>query len=236
MGLRPGQAHALFRREHVGALVFPALGGQRIDRLFDSERKPRLGCLDPLGLDTLGRGWNHLVFIHTHRLTSEPGSIALFGRQGVCPAPGSQPQLCRDDLVDCRRLALPPVAFITWPTNQPASLGFCWAFSTCAGLAAMISSTACSIAPVSVTCFMPRASTISAGSPPSVYTISNRSLAILPEMSPFLIRPMIPASCAGETGLSPMSWSSFFSRPNSSLMTQLAASLPSPHPATTSSK
>src|SRR6056297_966925 len=65
-------------------------------------------------------------------------------------------------------LALPPVAFITCPTNQPASLGLALAFSTCAGLSAMIWSTAASIAPVSVTCFMPRSSTICAGSPPSV--------------------------------------------------------------------
>ena len=34
--------------------------------------------------------------------------------------------------------ALPPVAFITWPTNQPASFGFCFAFSTWAGFSAMI--------------------------------------------------------------------------------------------------
>ena len=46
----------------------------------------------------------------------------------------------------------------------------------------MISSTTFSIAPVSVTCFMPRASTIARGSPPSLQTISNRSLAILPEI------------------------------------------------------
>src|SRR5690606_28745407 len=84
--------------------------------------------------------------------------------------------------------ALPPVAFITWPTNQPASVGLALACSALSGLAAMTSSTAFSIAPVSVTCFMPRVSTTSRGSPPSFQMISNRSLAILPEIVPSLIR------------------------------------------------
>src|ERR1041384_3709667 len=48
-------------------------------------------------------------------------------------------------------LALPPVAFITWPTNQPASAGLALACSALSGLAAMTSSTAFSIAPRSVT-------------------------------------------------------------------------------------
>src|SRR6185312_11380786 len=52
-------------------------------------------------------------------------------------------------------LALPPVAFITWPTNQPAMVGLALACSTLSGLAAITSSTAFSMAPVSVTCFMP---------------------------------------------------------------------------------
>ena len=34
-------------------------------------------------------------------------------------------------------LALPPVAFITWPTNQPASAGFAFACSAFSGLAAI---------------------------------------------------------------------------------------------------
>src|SRR5947209_44752 len=80
-------------------------------------------------------------------------------------------------------LALPPDDFITWPTNQPASCGFAFACATLSGLAAMISSTAFSIAPRSVTCFMPRASTSSRGSPPSLHTMSNRSLPILPEIA-----------------------------------------------------
>ena len=80
--------------------------------------------------------------------------------------------------------ALPPVDFITWPTNQPSMVGLALTCSTLSGLAAMISSTAFSMAPVSVTCFRPRASTISAGEPPSVQTISKTSLAILPEIVP----------------------------------------------------
>lgn len=34
--------------------------------------------------------------------------------------------------------ALPPVAFIVWPTNQPSSVGFSLAWATLSGLAAMI--------------------------------------------------------------------------------------------------
>src|SRR5690606_36438127 len=77
-------------------------------------------------------------------------------------------------------LAFPPVAFMTWPTNQPTAWGLALACSTLSGLAAITLSTAASMAPVSVTCLRPRFSTISAGSPPSLQTISNTSLAILP--------------------------------------------------------
>ncbi|MNF00398.1 hypothetical protein D3C80_1992220 [compost metagenome] len=91
------------------------------------------------------------------------------------------------------------------------------------------------MAPVSVTCFMPRLSTISAGSPPSLKTISNRSLAILPEMVSALIRSMMPPSWAGETGVSSMALPALFKAPSRSLMTQLAAILPS-RPSATASK
>src|SRR5665811_1460269 len=56
-------------------------------------------------------------------------------------------------------LALPPDDFITWPTNQPIIAGLALACATLSGLAAMMSSTTFAIAPRSVTCFMPRAST-----------------------------------------------------------------------------
>ena len=46
---------------------------------------------------------------------------------------------------------MPPVAFITWPTNQPARAGFALACSALPGLAAMTLSTSVSIAPRSVT-------------------------------------------------------------------------------------
>src|SRR5665647_3950826 len=58
-------------------------------------------------------------------------------------------------------LALPPDDFITWPTNQPIIAGLALACATLSGLADMMSSTTFSIAPRSVTCFMPRASTLS---------------------------------------------------------------------------
>jgi hypothetical protein len=92
-------------------------------------------------------------------------------------------------------LALPPEAFITWPTNQPSMVGFIFTCSTLSGFAAMMASTAFSIAAVSVTCFSPRFSTMAAGSPPSVHTISKRSFPILPEMVPEEIRSSTAPSC-----------------------------------------
>ncbi|MNL25995.1 hypothetical protein D3C87_1475000 [compost metagenome] len=90
------------------------------------------------------------------------------------------------------------------------------------------------MAPVSVTCFMPRVSTISAGLPPSFQTISNTSLAILPEMVSALMRSIMPPSCSGETGVVSMSLPDLFSAPRRSLMTQLAAAFGS-RPAATDS-
>ena len=95
--------------------------------------------------------------------------------------------------------------------------------------------TADSIAPVSVTCRRPRLSTIFAGSPPSVQRISKTSLAIFPEISPEATRSISPPSCSGDTGLVSTVRPSLLRRPNSSLITQFAACLPS-RPAATASK
>ena len=98
-------------------------------------------------------------------------------------------------------LALPPVAFITWPTNQPSMVGFAFACSTLSGLAAMICVDGRSR---SRRCRSPAScralSTIARGSPPSLQTISNRSLAILPEIVPSPMRSMMAPSCSAETG------------------------------------
>jgi hypothetical protein len=48
-------------------------------------------------------------------------------------------------------LALPPDAFITWPTNQPIAFGFVLASASLSGFLATISSTSFSIAPTSMT-------------------------------------------------------------------------------------
>src|SRR6056297_2912961 len=115
--------------------------------------------VDPPGLDLKETGHERLVLGHVisffFRLTKE------------LPANSDQrPSLaCTISFTDFG-LALPPVAFMTCPTNQPASFGLLCAFSTCAGLSAMIWSTAASIAPVSLTCFMPRSSTIFSGASP----------------------------------------------------------------------
>jgi hypothetical protein len=102
-----------------------------------------------------GHAANLLAVVGNQKLTIRPGKRCLDRSLGMPVG---------DDLLDlpCTAcgLALPPVAFITWPTNQPASLGLALACSTLSGLAAITSSTAASMAPVSVTCFMPRFSTI----------------------------------------------------------------------------
>ncbi len=88
---------------------------------------------------------------------------------------------------------------------------------------------------MSVTCFMPRCSTMAARIAALVPEISNKSLAILPEIVPSAIRSSIAPSCAAETGEAAMSPPSLFSRPNNSLITQLAAALAS-RPFATASK
>src|SRR5947209_14458338 len=65
--------------------------------------------------------------------------------------PVQMPSLAFNTTFTACGLALPPVAFITCPTNQPSMVGFCFAWATLSGLAAMILSIAASIAPVSVT-------------------------------------------------------------------------------------
>ena len=65
-------------------------------------------------------------------------------------------------------LALPPVDFITCPTNQPNMPGFILTCSALSGLAAITASTALSIAPASVTWRKPCASTSARGSAPTI--------------------------------------------------------------------
>src|SRR5687768_5851633 len=82
-------------------------------------------------------------------------------------------------------LALPAIAFITWPTKKPnnASLPALYC-STLSALPASTSSTAASIAPLSEVCLRPRASTMSPAPSPVSSMISNTCLARLPEMVP----------------------------------------------------
>jgi len=73
-------------------------------------------------------------------------------RPGVgSPRAAYRPSLRATRVFTACGLALPPVAFITWPTNQPASFGFTLAFSTWAGLSAITWSMTASMAASSVT-------------------------------------------------------------------------------------
>ena len=82
--------------------------------------------------------------------------------------PESDSELALQDLVHRLRIGLAAGAPSS-PVRQTIRAWSAWLAPArpCPDSSAMISSTAFSIAPVSVTCFMPRASTISAGSPPS---------------------------------------------------------------------
>ncbi|MCY1449989.1 hypothetical protein D9M71_667650 [compost metagenome] len=130
---------------------------------------------------------------------------------------------------------------MAWPTKKPnilprlasSAARYC---STCSALAASISSSILSIAPVSVTCFRPLLSMMLSASPSPAAMASNTVLAILPLMVLSRIRSSMPPSCAALTGAWSISMPSLFSRLPSSTMTQLAASLASPPIFTTSSK
>ena len=91
---------------------------------------------------------------------------------------------------------------MTWPTNQPSMAGLAFTASTLSGLAAITASTAVSMAPVSVTCVESRASRRYVGgvAAPRSQTISNTSLAILPEMAFEAMRSNDGAELLGRDG------------------------------------
>src|SRR4029453_14275970 len=113
---------------------------------------------------TFGSRWT--IEVHA-RIDRDVADVTSVSRYGTIQMPSFA---FKRSLTACG-LALPPDCFITWPTNQPTSCGLAFACATLSGLAAMMSSTTFSIAPRSVTCFMPRASTSARGSPPSSQTI-----------------------------------------------------------------
>ncbi|MNN23718.1 hypothetical protein D3C81_1371230 [compost metagenome] len=128
---------------------------------------------------------------------------------------------------------MPFEAFIAWPTKKPnilprlasSAARYC---STWSALAASISSSMLSMAPLSVTCFRPLASMIWSALPSPLAMASKTILAILPEMVLSLMRRIMPPSCSAETGDCSISRPSLLSRLDSSPITQLAASLASP--------
>src|SRR5690606_9518473 len=141
-----------------------------------AQRPERADAIADMRADVEGepaRGHERPVEPHKPRMMQGPQAVdrdrAEDAEQfGDLHRPHSMPSFARTNCCTACGLALPPVPFITCPTNQPAMLGLAFACSALSGLAAMTWSTAASMAPVSVTWRMPRASTISAGSPPSV--------------------------------------------------------------------
>jgi hypothetical protein len=72
------------------------------------------------------------VLADVGRLLFKP-DCALRYTQGNCAvrkAYSSMPSFALTRSCTAFGLALPPVAFITWPTNQPASAGLAWALAT----------------------------------------------------------------------------------------------------------
>jgi hypothetical protein len=111
--------------------------------------------------------------------------------------------------------------------------------ATLCGLAASTWSMIGSMAEASVTCFRPCASmTASALAASPFHSASNTLRAMLLEMVSSATRSSTPASCAGDTGESPMAFSSRLRRAATSPITQLAAGFAwaAPAAATTASK
>src|SRR5688572_774638 len=151
---------------------------------------------------------------------------AALAAAGASQADQAPPSLRFRSSLSWAGFALPWVAFITCPTKKPNSLSLPLRYSaSCFGLAAMIASIACSIAPVSVICLRPRASMTSSAPRPSDHMASKTSLASLPEMVSSPIRARSPASAVAGTRLASTSRPSRLSAPESSPITQLAASL-----------
>ena len=106
--------------------------------------------------------------------------------------------------------------------------------ATLSWLRASTASLAWSMAPLSLTWRRPFASTMAAAVLPLSTISVNTSLAMRPEIVPSAIRSMSPPSAAAETGEAAMVRPVRLSWPNSSEITQLAASLAS-RPAATCS-
>ena len=124
-------------------------------------------------------------------------------------------------------LALPPDNFITWPTNQPIIAGFILRLLCLLGIALQDGDDELSISEMSLTCFIPRASTVTLGSPPSTQVISNRVLCDFARNGAGGDQIEDAPSCAADIGELAISLPALFNRPARSLMTQFAAALAS---------
>src|SRR6267154_1082971 len=135
------------------------------------------------------------------------------------------PSFRRSSSFSCAGLALPAVAFMTWPTKNPNSLSLPARYSASrAGLRAITSSITRSMAAVSVIWRKPCASITASALAPPDHMVSNTSLAILPEMVWSQMRRSSPARRAGGSLPEPTSRFSLFRAAASSPMTQFAAS------------
>ena len=195
----------------------------RVSRAFsDADRMPVVGDFgDPLG------AINGIVsrVPGLHQQVAHRRKIAL--ACGANEHRYSIPSLALTSALTACGLALPPVAFITWPTNQPTSVGLALSLRDLVGVGGDdLVDGLLDGAGVGDLLHAAASRRSRRGSPPSLQTISNRSLAILPEIVPSSIRSMMPPSWPAMTGrLVDRPCRPCSAAPSRSLITQLAASL-----------
>ncbi|ABQ66964.1 hypothetical protein Swit_0596 [Rhizorhabdus wittichii RW1] len=191
-----------------------------------------LGIADcPLGVPPNSRhpseGWGPCLSSARWHLRRKQTWMPAFAgmTKKVCWLDGEgQPNVFLSSSLTTPGLALPPIAFIVWPTKKPNSLSLPPRYSaTLSALAAITSAITASIAPVSLVCLRPRSSTILAGSSPVSSMISNTCLASVPDNVPSATSASSSAPCLGLTGLSSIALPSRLSAPNRSEISQLDA-------------
>src|SRR5690606_33194945 len=158
--------------------------------------------------------------------------------RGAAGAPSFYCSLARSSSLTCCGLALPLLAFITWPTRALNALSLpALNWVTLSGLAAITSSMIFSSAPVSFICRRPLASMMASTSWPSPdHSASNTWRAALFETVPSAMRASSAASVSAFTGASAISRSSLLRRRETSPMIQLLASLAWPEALAAASK
>ena len=176
---------------------------------------------------------------------SARADVAVHAASAAMPCDDQMPSDQTPSLALSRSLtacgfALPPDAFITWPTNQPSIAGLALACSDLVGIGGddvvdQLLDRA-GVGDLLHAARLDDGARVAALGPHDLEQV----LGDLARDGAFAIRSRMAPSCAAETGEAAISLPSRLSRPNSSLITQLAATLASrrcrPGAPTTASK